>query len=61
MNNASNYPDRSVDNNMVDIIGVRILHSQRVQLEKYAKLNKINTSIIVREAITMWLNMNAKG
>jgi ppGpp synthetase/RelA/SpoT-type nucleotidyltranferase len=58
---GTNFPNKDASNNMTDIIGVRVLRSQRIKLEEQANKNKIKISDIVREAITMWLNTNAKG
>jgi hypothetical protein len=57
---SSNYPQRNKDLNMETTVGVRVLKSQREKLEEHALKNKMRISDIIREAITMWLNMNSK-
>jgi hypothetical protein len=58
---GNRYPNRNNDLNMNTIIGVRVLPSQKEKLDDYAKKHKVKISDIVRESITMWLNMNCKG
>jgi len=57
---GNRYPHRTKELNMTTIIGVRVLQSQKVKLDSYAQVHNLKISEIVREALTMWINMNSK-
>lgn len=58
---GSTYPDRPAALNKEKITGVRLDPSQRERLEEYATAFNTSLSALVREAVTIWLNMNTRG
>jgi predicted transcriptional regulator len=57
----SHYPGRIDTLNKQKMVHVRLDDSQKERLEEYAKRYNSSISDIIREAITIWLNLNAKG
>jgi hypothetical protein len=57
---ANKFTSRSQTLNMVERIEVRITENQKQKLEEYAAKYNIKVSDIIRESITIWLNLNAE-
>lgn len=55
---ATNYPGRPPDMNMDTNVHARILGSQARRLDKAVNYFGMKRSEIVREALTLWLNIN---
>jgi hypothetical protein len=57
---ANKFTSRSQTLNMVERIDIRITENQKQKLEEYAVKYNIKVSDIIRESITIWLNLNAE-
>jgi hypothetical protein len=58
---GSNYPERPKTLNKQTPTGVRLDTSQKEKLGEYSRKHGIPVSALIREAVTIWLNLNTQG
>lgn len=56
---GTRYPGRAKELNMTKSINVRISDSQFDRMQKYVARYKMTNSAIIREALTIWFNLNS--
>lgn len=57
---GTRYPGRPQEDNRTRIVGVRLPTWQREKIEEVAKEFNMSISDIMREALSVWFNLNSE-